>query len=606
VDDVAQLEETLSEVTGFLARYPPFSVLKPVALERLARQAEIEFFPAGAEILAQAGTPSEHLYVVRRGAVELLDEGQVIDVLEEGEAFGHRSLLSGLPPAFTVRAREDCLCYLFPSEPTLAALSDPAGLKFLAATLEGRLERATTRAHRSAPWGAARVGALATPPLTFPPETPIRHVAARMTEADTDCAAITLDDGYGILTDRDLRTRVVGGDVPVDAPASAVMRAPALAASPERLAVDVLVDMLDAGVEHVLVLDGDRLVGVVTHSALLDLEAPSPFTARQAIERATDVAGLVRAAAGLPQVAVRLLDASVEALDVVDVLATATDAVVRRLLELAIDELGEPPAPWAWLSLGSEARHEQTLATDQDNALAFDGEGPEVESYFAALAERVNTWLAQCGYAECRAGVMARNDPWRRSRAAWLELFDTWLRAPDRERIGLATIAFDFRGVAGPLPIERDLDELVRSAPRRPAFLSRLARDALAFRPPTGFLREFVVERSGDVVPIVDLARLYALRAGSTAKRTVERLRAAGARGSLAPETALALEEAFATVCQIRLEHQAAQVERGVDPDNRVSPSDLPPLARRQLKEAFRAIAKAQKPLEPHAPPRVG
>src|SRR3990172_6512257 len=205
------LHETLGEITGFLERYPPFAALSADALAGLARTAEIEYFPRGAQILAEEGPPSQYLYVVRRGAVDLLDEGQVIDVLEEGERFGHPSLLSGLPPAFTARAREDSLCYLFPAEPTLEALSDPTGVQFLAATLEGRLERGIARAHRATPWGASHVGALARPALICAPEASIRDVAVRMTQENEACVVIPLATEYGLVTDRDLREEVVAG-----------------------------------------------------------------------------------------------------------------------------------------------------------------------------------------------------------------------------------------------------------------------------------------------------------------------------------------------------------------------------------------------------------
>jgi CBS domain-containing protein len=392
----------------------------------------------------------------------------------------------------------------------------------------------------------------------------------------------------------------------------------ALTTDPDRLALDVLVDMLEADAEQILVTDDDGgLLGIVDHAALLELEAPSPLTVRQQIQRAADVDAVARAVADLPRVALRLLDASVEAIDVLAVLATATDAVTRRLVELAIDELGEPPAAWAWLALGSEARREQTLATDQDNGLAYDGDGPDVESYFSSLAERMNAWLATCGYAECHAGVMARNPGWRLSRQGWIELFETWLREPTRHRVHLAMIGLDLRAIAGPLAIEHDLDALLETAPQHPYFLERLARNAAESRPPTGFLREFVVERTGEHVgtldiksggvgPIVNLARLYALSSGSTARSTVDRLRAGAAHGSVPPERGKELEEAFAAVSRVRLEHQAAQVERGAPPDNHVDPRELPPLARSELKEAFRAIARAQKALDTRTATRIG
>jgi CBS domain-containing protein len=615
---VALLDEALDEITSFLARHPPFSALSREALEHLVRRGQIEFFPAGSDILVQAGQPSRHFYVVRRGSVELLDAGEVVDVLDEGEAFGHPSLLSGLPPAFTVRAREDCLCYLFPAEPTLAALSDPAGLRFLAATLQDRLERASARSRRGFSLGTARVGALASPvPVISRPDVSIRKVAEEMTEKRASSAVVVVGDGFGIVTDTDLRAKVVARGLPPDASVAAVMTAPAVTAPSGRLAFDALVDMLEAGIHHLPVIDSEgKLLGVVSHTALLNLEAPSPFTLRQEIARAGDVAALAKATAALPRVVVKLLDAGVDPIDLGDVIATTSDAVVRRVLELAEREVGEPPCAWAWLALGSEARREQTLATDQDNGLAYDGPEEEVDGYFAALAERTNAWLADCGFAACRAGVMARNRPWRRSRARWLELFDTWLRFPDRRRVFLATIAFDVRRVAGPLMLEPEIHDLLATAERRPAFLGRLARAALDFRPPTGFLRDFVVERSGEqvgtldikrggVMPVVDLARFYALAAGSTNIGTLDRLRAAGARGLLSRERAQELSEALATVSRIRLEHQAALVERSLPPDNRINPRELPPLARRELKLSFRTIAAAQKAFEPRTPTRL-
>jgi CBS domain-containing protein len=614
---VPEVHATLRETTDFLERHHPFSALNADALSALAATAEIEYFPAGAEILSQEGPPSEYLYVVRRGAVELLDEGQVIDVLEEGEPFGHPSLLSRLPPAFTARAREDSLCLLFPAETTLRALADPAGVRFLAATLEGRLERGIARAHRATPWGTAHVGMLAHPALVCAPEMSIRDVALRMTQEHEECAVVPLTEGYGLVTDQVLREEVVAGDVIADAPVSEIVGGQAKSTRPDRLALDALVDMLDTGVEQLVVVDETGgLVGVVDQAALLDLDTPSPLIVRQRVQRAGDVDGVASAVADLPRIALRLLDASVEALDVLAVLATATDAVARRLVELAIDELGEPPAPWAWLSLGSEARREQTLATDQDNGIAYDGEGPAVEGYFEALAERMNVWLARCGYAECRAGVMARNPGWRLPRARWIELFETWFREPTRHHVHIAMIGLDLRAVAGPLPIERDLDALLETAPRHQPFLERLTRAAIELRPPTGFLREFVVERSGEHVgtldikaggagPIVNLARLHALSAGATVKPTVDRLRAAAARGSIPEETADELADAFATVARVRLEHQAAQVERNVQPDNHVDPRELAPFTRRQLKEAFRAIARAQRSVESRAATRI-
>jgi CBS domain-containing protein len=309
--------ETLAETVAFLERHPPFDGLGSDALATLAASAELEYFPAGTEILRQEGAPSSHLYVVRRGAVDLVDQGSVIDVLEEGESVGHPSLLTGSPAVFTARAREDSLCYRFPADAAFAALSQPAGVRFVAASLGRRLARATDRSRRGAPWLSAPVGTASRPPLVCSPETPIRDIAARMTERDVDDAVVQLDGGFALVTDRDLRRRVVTGEIGAEAPVSALVERPALVVREDRLALDVLVDMLGADDDRAVVLDaGGALVGVLDRSALLDLEAPSPLLVRREIENAADIEGLARAVAGLPELAVRLLDAHVGAHEV--------------------------------------------------------------------------------------------------------------------------------------------------------------------------------------------------------------------------------------------------------------------------------------------------
>jgi CBS domain-containing protein len=585
-------------------------------VDALAARAEIEYFPAGTEILSQEGAPAEHLFVVRRGAVELLDEGELIDVLEEGESFGHSSLLAGLPPSFTARAREDTLCYLFPAELARSALSEAEGATLVAATLRSRLTHATRRTHRATPWGAAHVRDRAQPALVVSPDTSIREAARRMTDAGRSSIVVSSGDGLALVTDRDLRAQVIAGDLSPDDPVAAVRPGSAPAVGPDALALDALVQMLESDAEELLVVDDGELVGVVEQAALLELDGPSPFRLRQRILRAESVDAVAEAVADAPHLAIGLLDASVAALDVLDILTAMTDAATRRLCELAIADLGEPPCPWAWLTLGSAARREQTLATDQDNGLAYERPGDESERYFRAFAERMNDWLARCGYAECRAGVMARNAGWRLPLSGWLELYESWVRFPARRNVQLAMIGLDVRGGIGPLDVEPELGRFLEELPRHTEFLDALARAAVAGRPPLGFLRDFVVERSGQhvgrldvksggVMLIVNLARLYALSAGSTATRTIDRLRAAAARSRISSETAQELEEAFGVVCRLRLEHQAAQVVRGAAPDNHIDPAELPPGERRELKEAFRAIARAQKAIDARPATRI-
>lgn len=600
-------EGDIHDVAAFLAGHPPFSSLDEQALRQACEGAEIEFFPAGAEILSRAGSAARHLYVVRVGSVGLEDEGEVQEILEEGESFGHPSLLSGSPPALTVRAREDTLCYLLPAPAALSALASPAGLRFVASTLRRRLDWAEERAGGLAgDVGAVRAGALISrPPLFCEPELSVREAAERMGEAMTSSLLVTVGDRYGIVTDADLRSKVVATGASYDTPVSAVMTDPAETVGTDRTALELMIEMLDRGMHHCVVVDsGGRALGVISERELLNLEGQSPLAVRGAVIEAADVDQLAAASAQLAPMAVALLDSSVEPLDVVRVIAANSDAVLRRLLAFAEAELGRPPARWAWIGLGSEARREQTLVTDQDNAIAYDGEAAELDGYFEALAVFVNEGLERCGFVACRANVMARNPDWRRPLDAWLALYRATIKEPTK--VPFATMLFDFRQLAGDLDAGGALRAEVEAASGNVGFVRRLARTGSDFKPPTGFLRQFVVDADGahvgtldikkrGVVPIVDLARIVALMARSTAVPTVERLRAADAAGAIDHELGVAMLEAFSIVSKVRLEHQAAQLQQGRTPDNHVDPRQLPPLARHQLKDAFRAVAQTQK-----------
>ena len=221
----------------------------------MAAAAEVEFHRAGATIFSQGAEPVEHLRVVRTGAVEIVFDGRVLDLLGEGELFGHASMLSGLPTGFEARAGEDTVCYRIPAEVAQEPLSRPAGLRFVARSL---LEPSGTRAApRSRPSRASTrrcsrsASLIRGEPVVCRPDTPIREAAEMMTAAHATSAVVDLGDGsLGILTDHDLRTRVVAAGLTGDAPVSVAMSAPAYTCPPDRLGGDVLLDMLDRGFRH--------------------------------------------------------------------------------------------------------------------------------------------------------------------------------------------------------------------------------------------------------------------------------------------------------------------------------------------------------------------
>jgi CBS domain-containing protein len=592
----------------FLGRFAPFDGLEPADRDAIAAAARERTYESGENLLLEDGTPSEQLFVVAEGSVELVHQGEAVDVLGPGESFGHPSLLSGLAPAFTVRARERTVCILIPREAAVAVFSGPAGAGYLATSLRRRMVQTGHVVHALPELGTISVAELISrPPVFCEGAVTIRRAAQLMTDNHTSAILVRDGGNLSILTDAVLRERVVAGEMSAGSPVSLIVR-PAVQVGPERIAVDAVVEMLDAGTDHIVVVDAEkRVAGVLSAADLAGLETRSPFALRHAILSAHDEDELVAAAKRLRPLFLALLDAGIGPLDVGRVLSLQVDSLTARLIELSIAARGPAPSAWAWLALGSTARREFTLGSDQENALAYDAEGDEVEAYFARLAGDVTRGLVRCGFALDPNGVVASNELWRMPARRWAEVFGECLETPDRSHLIRANVAFDFRQIAGALEATPALVAVLREAKDHPDLLRRLARSATDFKPPLGFRGSLANGKGldlkkGGTIPIANLARFYALSNGITISGTIARLEAVRAAGALEAETAAALQEAFEVLMRIRLENHAAQLEAGAEPTNTVAPASLPPLSRVQLREAFRAIAHAQKLLSVYVP----
>jgi CBS domain-containing protein len=598
------------DIPSFLRGYPPFDDLDAETLQEVVRHTHIEFFPSATLILRQAGEPSRFLYIVRKGAVEVLDGTLVIDFLGEGEVFGHFSLLSGLGPAFSIRAAEDAICYLVDLEVAEEVMGTRRGLSFLSSTLRRRETRALDGTEMAAvePLQASVGSQVRRPPIMASSVFSIREAAELMVRERVSSLLVERADGLAIITDRDLRSRVLALGRSADTAIGEVLTSPVFTVHESTVVADVMALMLEKGVHHVPVLDAEgSVMGVVTDTDLVGLEQMTPFVLKADIERSTRVEEVIEAAARLPRAVGGLVEANVDPIGVAHVVAVVIDTLTRRLLELGIGKLGDPPCPWSWLALGSEARQEQALFTDQDNALVIESRGPseEVDGYFERLATFVNDHLDEAGFSKCRAGVIASNPEWRGTVAVWKERFEGWIRDPGRVGSAFTGIAFDYRPVAGPLEVRSVLDEVIRSASHQREFMRHMGRLAIDGRPPTGFLKDAVVEargtsavtldvKHGGITLITNLARVYSVSAGLSENRTIRRLEEVAAVGRISQEIRQGLEESFRLLWQTRLEHQAAQVRGGVPPDDSVDPRVIGSVTRQGLKEAFRMIERAQ------------
>jgi CBS domain-containing protein len=438
-----------------------------------------------------------------------------------------------------------------------------------------------------------------------------------MTAAGASAVLVRHGAAFGIVTDRDLRSRVIAAGLSPDEPVSAVMTEPAYTVSADRLGGDVLLDMLERNIHHIPVLSpAGEVLGVVDDGDLVAAEGRMPLLLRRAIGLAQTQADLAAAAAGLNPALIALRDAQVPAEQVAAVRSVVLDALTRRLAELAVRDAGPPPFPFTWFALGSLARREAVPSSDVDSALAWQGDGASdgasagasdgdgAAGYGRRLAGAVNDGLRACGLPPDAHGANAANPLFARSLASWRAAERSLSEDPAQDQaLILTSLITDSRPVfsTGAQPG----GGLWQVSPDHPDLRRLLAQFALSFRPPTGFWRDFVVEHSGErrgqldlkhggVIPIVDLARWAGMGAGVTSGSTMDRLRAAEAAGTLDGPEARTLMEAFGFIFSLRLDHQVEQLRRGEPPDDFIDPRQLNPLARSYLREAFRAVASVQ------------
>lgn len=594
----------LAETTQFLAAREPWSLLPPARVAALAGRATGSYVRRGTVILA-AGSPNTRMHVIRSGAVEIRDaEGALVDRDEEGHCFGQSSILEGRPSRFTFTATEDTLLWSFEAEVVLDLVRDPEVLRFFTET---RLSDTTRQASDDGPVLRVPVADMVTrPPVTIDVGSSVGDAAVIMHESRISAIVVTRDDALvGILTDRDLR-RLVATAQSGATPLSAVMSHDPVTIGRDALALDVLLSLVEHRIHHLPVMDGDRVVGMVTSGDLMRLERSSPLYLVGDLARQHDVAGLARVMGRLPRLVARLLRQDATAEDISRIVSRTTEALWQRLAEIGERHLGPPPVPYCWIALGSLARQEQALGSDQDHAFILDdGALPEHDAYFAELAGFLTSALVTCGFSRCDGDVMATNPRWRQPLAQWWRTFSGWLAAPTSEAVLHSSIFFDLRPIHGERALAAELQRrILVTAPQATRFLGHLAAHATDIEVPIGFWRGFVLQKQGahrdrldvklgGINPIVDVARLYALKWGLPQVGTRARLAAATEHGAQVEN----LLDAHEFLCYTRLQHQGQQVAAGEAVDNFIAPAELSEFERRTLRDAFSYVGRAQRAL---------
>lgn len=608
------MEVELIEIRDFLADHPPFDQLPAEVLDTLPKQLAVRYLRRERPFPPPDVT-IEVLYLVRRGAIEMRNaDGRLVDRCGEGDLC---TLGCGIGSEGEVQhgtTLEDSLLYLLPCERLHQLRSRyPDFDHYFSHTPNKRIRQAVDGLHGEQ--GMVRLMAmevahlLKRKPVVVAPATSIREAARLMTSERV--SAVLISEGQqllGIVTDRDLRRRCIAAGRDYNLPIREIMTEEVVHITPETPAFEALLVMTRQNIHHIPVVDRSGVVGLISNTDLIRHQSKNSIYLVGDIHKARDRQQLAQIGQQIPDLQIDLIHAGVTAWHLGQAISSITDALSERLLHLATERLGPPPIPYVWLAIGSHARREQSCRSDQDHALLLsDDYRPEEHAdYFSQLAEFVREGLNRCGLPDCPGRVMASNPEWRQPLQRWRDYFDHWIRRPERRALMLASNFFDMRPLHGSSELYQQLrSEILPQAQHNGIFLAHLAATALSHRPPLGFFRNLVLIHDGKhdntvnlkhqgIIPITDLARLFALAEGLPPLNSVERLRAAAEVGAVSRDGFEGLEDALEFISILRARHQVEQLKRGQPLDHYLSPEALTKQERGHLKDAFAAIATLQ------------
>ncbi|QHJ10641.1 Inosine-5'-monophosphate dehydrogenase [Paraglaciecola mesophila] len=618
------------EVTDFFQRHKPFSDIPQQELSHLASRVEIAYFKAGSPILT-FGQDNQHWFVIRSGAVEVFRrDGELYNRLGEGNFFGELGLMRNRPVRFPVVALEDTLVYLIDAG-TFNHLfdNDEQFADYVEIEDRSRLRDPSRDKKDNDSLLTAKVEKLIGQlPLILPPNTSVQEAALRMTEEGVSSVLIsneqapvnqvstenTDDDTedepvIGIVTDVDIRSRFVAQGLDLSTSVTDIMTSQLNTVQSNQYVFEAMMLMLKHKVMHLPVLKNSRPIGLISHQDILRYESQNSLFVVKSIFSAQNVDELATLKEEVHACFSRMVDEDANSQMIGSAMAVIGRSFKQRLLELAEEKYGPPPIPYCFLALGSMARDEQLIVTDQDNALVLDNRfEPKVhDEYFSRLANFVCDGLDRCGYTYCKGGIMATNKKWRQPLNVWEQYFTQWIEKPTPETLLNSAIFFDLDGVWGKKAWAEKLNRLIRQkAYKNSRFLACMARNALLRTPPLGFFKDFVMETDGrqtnsinmkrrGTAPIADLIRVHALSVGAKGRNSFSRLSDVIDAKILPPGRGADLRDALEFIAMVRIRHQAFDLEMNRVPDNDIEPEYLSDFERKNLRDAFQILSDAQK-----------
>ncbi len=614
----------------FFSEHAPFDRMESTHLVWMVERMHLAYYAEGDVIVSPEQNTANRFLVIKQGMVH--GEQNVAHAAEsdtwlelaEGECFPLGALLAHRPVASIYRAGADTFCYELPVEDfqTLLGMSAPFS-DFCTRRIANLLEHSKQVIQAQYSHSSVEQQSLASPlsalirrePVTCSPQATVREVLQKMHESriGSMVAVDELGRPLGILTLPDVLERVALPQADLNQAVITIMSKQLTTLSPQALAYEAALLMAKQGFRHVLVVENERLIGLVTEKDLFALQRVGLRQIGMTIRHAQHVEALQQAAADIRNMAHNMMAQGVAAEQLTQFISAFNDLLTVRVieLELARSECNTTPLAecFCWMALGSEGRFEQTLSTDQDNAIIFSVpngmDANQVRSQLLLIARRINETLALCGFPLCKGEIMASNPKWCLSLDEWKQAFANWIDHGTPEALLHASIFFDFRSLYGKQELAEELREwLAKVASDNTRFLHQMAENAMRIRPPLGLVRDFVVGKENKldlklngITPFVDAARIFSLAAGVTHTSTLLRLRASAGKLKIHPSEIEAWLDAFLFIQVLRMRHHDVEKTKGVSEaalNNLIDPEQLNELDRRILKEAFRQARKLQ------------
>lgn len=603
----------IKEIKRFLQAHIPFDSLSPAALSKAATGLTIKYFSSQSKHV-EIDYTNPKLYIVRTGAFEIRNSRQeLVDRLGEGDYFGFQSLLTGQSVDNQVPILQDGLVYQIEQQLFSDLCNDSVEFeRFFNRAHAKRLTNAPTSTGEQSPVNLTIKHLVHHNVISMTSDNTVAQAAVLMSEHRiSSLLIIDNDELTGVLTDRDLRSRVLAQGLDGSALINDVMTRSPFCIDINAMAFEASLLMSTHNIHHLPVLENGKVAGMITTTDIIRSQNNQPIFLIGEINRVKDVDGLVAVSKKIPELLQSMIASDARAEEIGRVLTLVSDSLTRRLLVLGEEKFGAAPMAYSWIVFGSQGRMDQTAGSDQDNGMILARTPNEQEaSYFKALTEYVCGALDACGYVYCPGQIMAQTDKWRVDVTAWKSYFNQWVNTPSPEALLNASIFFDMRLLAGDKGLFDELQTFVNSATKgNQIFIASMAGLAVSSTPPLGFFGKFVLERDGEenkvldlkhrgVALINDVVRVYALHEGLSEANTQQRLNQLLGRKILNKNDVKSLKDALEFIADLRLKNQGQQYQANKPTTNYLKPKAVSRLLQHQLKEAFEVVHGAQKGLQ--------